>query len=87
MLTSAIIVSVGMLVTVDWKLEPDYHNCVGILQRIEEVPGFGPQHTMTVIRDMKCPNGSKKEWVGTVVGIRATHLKPASDRDRSWYGK
>lgn len=83
MLLSAI-VTVGMLVEVDWKLEPDYHNCVGKLHKIEYIEELN--HAITVIKDMKCPNEGKKEWVGTTIGIRVSHLKPASLRARSWYG-
>jgi hypothetical protein len=78
MLLSAI-VSVGMLVKVNWRYEPDYHNCVGLLYKIEYIEEL--RHAITVLKDVKCPNGSKKEYVGTVVGIRLDYLQPADSGD------
>ena len=82
MLLSAI-VSVGMLVKVNWKLEPDYHGCIGKLHKIEYIEELG--HAITVIKDMKCFDGKKNVWAGTVVGIRLNYLEPANSSDRSQY--
>jgi hypothetical protein len=78
MLLSAI-VSVGILVKVNWRYELDYHGCVGKLHRIEYIEELG--HAITILKDVKCPNGSKKEYVGTVIGIRLEYLEPANSSD------
>ena len=72
--------AVGMLVAVKWGTEPEYHGCVGVLSKIEEIPEYNSD--VTVLRDVKCRDNGKEK---TIIGIRTDHLEPASAGDRSWY--
>ena len=82
MLLSAI-VSVGILVKVNWRYELDYHGCVGKLHRIEYIEELG--HAITILKDVKCYDGKKNNWAGAVIGIRLNYLEPATEEDKRIY--
>ena len=47
-----------------------YEHCSGIVTRIEPVPGYNTD--MTIVREVKCPNGDQYRWI---IGVPSKYLQ------------
>lgn len=60
-----------MLGTIVWIIGFGYYQgCQGLVTRIEPIPGYNQD--MTIIRNVKCGNGDKFDYI---VGIPSKYLR------------